>query len=377
MATKNYVPRADGEGSIGTAAKKWLKGFFSSLFLGSSGIVDSNSNEVLKPESVASAINEITIKNAAAGNAPEVKATGDDTDIDFVIRVKGTGAFQVMDGSGNILATFDKVVSAVNYITLLNSATAGGVTAKAIGTDTDIDFIIKTKGVGNFRIVDGSDNEIAEFHSIASAVNFLKLLASATGNTLQIEAIGDDADIDITLVPKGTGKAKTSDGQIIVKTAPAITAGKMVKVNADGIIEDGTNTDADVADAVTKKHSQNTDTGSNSDPFTLTGKFKKSVQAGITAFAGGGQADAIVITKDIVEISICATGGDSVKLPAAAAGLQIIVINHGAAAADVFPNTDDAINEAAANTAKSLGIDATMLCVAYDDTNWECLTLAR
>lgn len=377
MATKNITPRADGEGTIGTAVKNWLKGFFKTIFLGSSGIVDSNSNEVLKPESVADAVNEITIKNAATGNAPEVKATGDDTDIDFIIRVKGTGAFQVMDGSGNILATFDKVASAVNYITLLNSITTAGVTAKAIGTDTNIDFIIQTKGVGKFQVVDGSGNEVAEFHAVASAVNFLKTIASATGVTLTIEAIGEDTDIDITLVPRGAGKTKTSDGQIIVKTAPALTAGKMIKINADGIIEDGTNTDTDVADAVTKKHSQNTDTGSDADPFTLTGKSKRSSQVGITAHAGGGQASAVAITKDIAEISICATGGDSVKLPAAAAGLVILIINHGAAAADVFPDTDDAINETAANTAKSLGIDASMLCIAYDTTNWECLTLAR
>lgn len=377
MTTKNIVPRADGEGTIGTSVKNWLKGFFKTIFLGSSGIVDSNSNEVLKPESVADAINEITIKNAAVGNAPEAKATGDDTNIDFVIRVKGTGGFQVMDGSGNILATFAKVASAVNYIVLLNSATTDGVIAKAVGTDTDIDFIIKTKGVGNFLIVDGSDNEIAEFHTVASAVNFLKFIASATGASLYIQALGDDEDIDITLVPKGTGKAKTSDGEIIVKTAPAMTAGKMVKTNADGVVEDGTNIDTDVADAVTKKHSQNTDTGSNNDPFTLTGKFKKSTQVGVTAYAGGGQGSAVAITKDIVEISVCASGGDSVKLPAAAAGLQILVINHGAEAADVFPDTDDAINEGAANAAKSLAVNTTMLCSAYDDTNWECVLLTR
>lgn len=46
----------------------------------------------------------------------------------------------------------------------------------------------------------------------------------------------------------------------ITKTG-AFTAGKIAKINnATGIIEEGTNTDTDVADAVTKKHSQNTDT---------------------------------------------------------------------------------------------------------------------
>jgi hypothetical protein len=31
MATKNIVPRADGEGSIGTTLKRWLSGFFNWL----------------------------------------------------------------------------------------------------------------------------------------------------------------------------------------------------------------------------------------------------------------------------------------------------------------------------------------------------------
>ena len=110
---------------------------------------------------------------------------------------------------------------------------------------------------------------------------------------------------------------------------------------------------------------------------TFAGNVKRSVQIGITAFATGGQASAVLITADIAEISVCATAADSVKLPSAVAGLVVLITNHGAAAANVFPNTDDAINEAAVNTAKSLGIDASMLCIAYDATNWECLTLTR
>ena len=34
MATRNFVPRADGEGSIGTAAKNWGNGFFKKAAIG-------------------------------------------------------------------------------------------------------------------------------------------------------------------------------------------------------------------------------------------------------------------------------------------------------------------------------------------------------
>lgn len=35
MATKNIVPRADEEGGIGTSAKKWLSGFFETIYVSS------------------------------------------------------------------------------------------------------------------------------------------------------------------------------------------------------------------------------------------------------------------------------------------------------------------------------------------------------
>lgn len=46
MATKNLVPRADGEGSIGTSQKQWLNGFFKNLTVQTSatGIVQTQSN---------------------------------------------------------------------------------------------------------------------------------------------------------------------------------------------------------------------------------------------------------------------------------------------------------------------------------------------
>ena len=54
------------------------------------------------------------------------------------------------------------------------------------------------------------------------------------------------------------------------------------------------------------------------------------VTASITAFATGGQASAVALTSYINQISVCATDGDSVKLPAAVAGAEVLVINDGA-----------------------------------------------
>ncbi len=68
---------------------------FDDLDSATTNITDANGNELLKFSTVASAVNELTITNAAAGNEPRLSATGDDTDIDVDIRGKGTGGIKV------------------------------------------------------------------------------------------------------------------------------------------------------------------------------------------------------------------------------------------------------------------------------------------
>lgn len=55
-------------------------------------INDTNGNEIIKTPATGSAVNEITVTNAATGNAPQVSATGDDTNIDLDLAGKGTGS---------------------------------------------------------------------------------------------------------------------------------------------------------------------------------------------------------------------------------------------------------------------------------------------
>ncbi len=86
---------------------------------------------------------------------------------------------------------------------------------------------------------------------IGTAGQVLKVSVGATDYEFANESdptVDTDAELKAILVDEVT---KTGD----------FTAGRIAKINnASGIIEQGTNTDTDVADAVTKKHSQNTDT---------------------------------------------------------------------------------------------------------------------
>lgn len=70
---------------------------------------DPNNNEIIKTGYNASAVNEVTVTNAATGNAPSIAATGGDTNIDINIVTKGSGVVKfngvAAPTSGGILST--------------------------------------------------------------------------------------------------------------------------------------------------------------------------------------------------------------------------------------------------------------------------------
>ena len=58
------------------------------------GLFDTNGNESILFTATGSAINEITVTNAAASGDPKISATGGDTNIDLNLAAKGTGVVQ-------------------------------------------------------------------------------------------------------------------------------------------------------------------------------------------------------------------------------------------------------------------------------------------
>lgn len=97
------------------------------------------------------------------------------------------------------------------------------------------------------------------------------------------------------------------------------------------------------------------------DPADFTGAYNNVVNAfasasnALTAYAGGGQANATALPSAINRVTTVASAADSVKLPAATAGLMVTVINAAATnAMNVFPATGEIINALSANTALSV-----------------------
>lgn len=97
----------------------------------------------------------------------------------------------------------------------------------------------------------------------------------------------------------------------------------------------------------------------------------------LTAFAGGGQGSALQLAKQINRVTTVASAGDSVKLPAALAGMQVIVINAAAAnAMDCFPASGEVINALSADTALSILANKTVMFVCSVNGTWNSIVTA-
>jgi len=85
-------------------------------------IADTNGAELIKVTATSSAVNEVTLANAATGNNPALSATGDDTNVGIDITPKGTGEMDVT--ASFMTGIFSDKVSAIG-----NTGTAQTITA--------------------------------------------------------------------------------------------------------------------------------------------------------------------------------------------------------------------------------------------------------
>jgi hypothetical protein len=84
------------------------------------GIIDENANEQIKFTTTASATNEITIANAAAGNNPTISATGGDTNVGLTLTPKGDLGRITLNGESKIFGVFENAFVTTTFQTTLN-----------------------------------------------------------------------------------------------------------------------------------------------------------------------------------------------------------------------------------------------------------------
>lgn len=114
------------------------------------------------------------------------------------------------------------------------------------------------------------------------------------------------------------------------------------------------------------------------DQSDISGAFSdlQSVATGITARAGGGQANATPLTATYSRVTTVATAGDSVRLPVAIAGSVFYAFNKGANSMNVFPSTGDRVNALSANAAYAVAAAAGVKFVCMVNGTWDTILTA-
>ena len=106
-----------------------------SLKLGSNGLLDTNNNEILALTATGSAVNYLTLANAATTGSPSLIATGSDSNISWTLQGKGTGTPAIKGTGTNDSAAAGYVGEYISSqipfasATSLTTATAKNVTS--------------------------------------------------------------------------------------------------------------------------------------------------------------------------------------------------------------------------------------------------------
>jgi hypothetical protein len=154
------LPNADGIVILDTATQTLTNKTFTSPTISSpkitTAINDTNSNELIKFTATASAVNEITVTNAASGNSPIISASGTGTNINIDITAKGSGSIKPSKlAYGNNEITADGAASPSFTYIICNKATALAVSL-ANGTTIGEYKIFTNKGAGTATITPAS-----------------------------------------------------------------------------------------------------------------------------------------------------------------------------------------------------------------------------
>ena len=87
------------------------------LIDGGNFIGDESGNEQIKFATTASAVNEISVTNAATGNNPVISATGGDTNVGITLTPKGALGRITANGETKIFGVFEAVTVSTTFVT--------------------------------------------------------------------------------------------------------------------------------------------------------------------------------------------------------------------------------------------------------------------
>jgi hypothetical protein len=156
--------------------------------------------------------------------SPVLEASGSATNVNGIFRTKGSGIMVFRTNTSDEQLRINPTASAVNYVQVTGAATGANPAISAQGSDANISLNILSKANGNIFFNAGTTNRVqidpfggvnlaisfsggVGFKALATSnqVNFLQAAGAIAGSAPILSAQGSDTNIDISFVPKGTG----------------------------------------------------------------------------------------------------------------------------------------------------------------------------
>jgi hypothetical protein len=163
----------------------------------------SISNEQFRVSHTASAVNYVQVTGAATGARPTISGQGSDANVGLDLASKNTAAVGMITNSAKQFDVFG-LAGSVNFIRASGNTAGNAPQFASLGTDTNIDLTLVPKGTGAVRNVTGGGEQL-RVSNTASAVNFVQVTGAATGNSPIISAQGSDANTGLWYYSKGFG----------------------------------------------------------------------------------------------------------------------------------------------------------------------------
>ena len=164
-------------------------------------INDANGNEEIIFTTTASAVNELTVANSATGNNPNVSATGGDTNIGINLTPKGLGAI-TFNGMGKIEEVKEK-------ITISATAATGTID---YDTNTQAVLYYTSDATGNFTINIRGDVSTTLNNKMSTGESITMVFLATQGGTAYYNNV---VQVDgSTVTPKWQGGIAPTAGNI-------------------------------------------------------------------------------------------------------------------------------------------------------------------
>jgi hypothetical protein len=192
-------------------------------------IADANGNELIILDTVASAVNEVTLANAATTGTPTLTASGGDTDISLDLVAKGTGKVKAGGVDLVTISSTDTLTNKTLTSPTVNTATiAGGTLANSVikGIEENINVVASAAtGTIDFDV----DTASIWYYTTDASADFTLNFRFSSGVSLDTALATGDS---ITLVFLNTNGATPYypdvieiDGSAVTPKAPAAISG--------------------------------------------------------------------------------------------------------------------------------------------------------